>query len=377
MTLGPADITVLHTSAGRYDCSDRTHSTYRIWRELSQGFKKYIVLGRSMGKACTWQDGNIHGELIDSRLQREAEFLFTQFAALRIPSVREAQVIVCQSAPLGGLATIMLASRSKAKVLLEFHGFEYFTDARPGTGVWFLQLLTKLALRRADRIRVLSPRMRDLLSVRYSEHVRCPVRVLPPRVDVQLFEERRAQPRTAGAPLKLVMVGALNSNKGQLRLVQALAQTPFDVALHLIGSGPDQAELMQRARHANGRLTIHVHGRLPQAEIATLLQTMDVFVMYSRTEGTPRAMMEAMAVGLPIVSTDAGLCSDVFVDGEDGFLLGPNPDIEIIGCLQQFIVDPRLAVRMGKRGRTRAVQNYDAAKLFPAYRALIAETANA
>jgi glycosyltransferase involved in cell wall biosynthesis len=103
---------------------------------------------------------------------------------------------------------------------------------------------------------------------------------------------------------------------------------------------------------------------------------MDVFVMYSRTEGTPRAMMEAMAVGLPVVSTDAGLCGDVFTDGEDGFLLGGDPDKEIVDCLQRFVADRGLGRRMGLSGRARALRDYDAAKLFPAYRSLIVETAN-
>ena len=377
MTLAQDEITVLHIGAGRYSCTDRGHSTYRIWRELSRGFKKYIVLGRSLGNPCTWSDGNIEGILIGSRSQREAEFLFTQFRALRIPAAREAQVIVCQSPPLGGIAAVRLASRTGARVLLEFHGFEFFAPARPGSTAWFMQLLTRKVIGRVDLIRVLSPRMRELLLELYGDQVRCPIRVLPPRVDVELFEERRfATTATAAAPLRLAMVGAVNSNKGQRRLINALKRTAFDIELHLIGEGPDLQSIRERPNDPDSRLTVHAHGRLPQDRVARWLQTMDVFVMYSRTEGTPRAMMEAMAVGLPVVSTDAGLCSDVFTNGEDGFLLGPDPDSEILDCLQQFASDPELGRRMGTSGRARAQRDYDAAKLFPAYRSLIVETAN-
>ena len=376
MTLAQDEITVLHIGAGRYSCTERGHSTYQIWRELSQGFKKYIVLGRSLRNACTWSDGNIEGILIGSRNEREAEFLFTQFNALRIPAVREAQVIVCQSPPLGGISALMLASRTGARIMLEFHGYEYFAPARWGSTAWFLQLLTKKVLRKAHLIRVLSPRMSELLLQRYGSHVRCPVRVLPPRVDVELFEERVIQNEILSGPLRVVMVGAVNSNKGQLRLINALSRSPFDIELHLIGDGPDRQRIIERPHDPNSRLSVKVHGRLPQDRVAKLLQTMDVFVMYSRTEGTPRAMIEAMAVGLPVVSTDAGLCGDVFTDGEDGFLLGGDPDNKIVDCLQRFAADRELGRRMGMSGRARAQREYDAAKLFPAYRSWIVEAAN-
>ena len=376
MTLAQDEITVLHIGAGRYSCTARGHPTYRIWRELSRGFKKYIVLGRSQRKPCSWSDGNIEGVLIGSWTPREAEFLFTQLKAVRVPAAQDAQVIVCQSPPLGGIAALMLAARTGARIMLEFHGYEYFAPARWGSTAWFLQLLTKKVLGRAHLIRVLSPRMGELLLQRYGSHVRCPIRVLPPRVDVELFEERVTQDETLRGPLRVVMVGAVNSNKGQLRLINALSRAPFDIELHLIGDGPDRQRITERPNDPNSRLSVQVHGGLPQDQVAKLLQTMDVFVMYSRTEGTPRAMIEAMAVGLPVVSTDAGLCGDVFTDGEDGFLLGGDPDNEIVDCLQRFAADRELGRRMGMSGRARAQRDYDAAKLFPKYRSLIVETAN-
>ena len=54
-------------------------------------------------------------------------------------------------------------------------------------------------------------------------------------------------------------------------------------------------------------------------QVAAVLRSSDVFVMYSQTEATPRAVMEAMAVGLPVVTTDAGFCADIVEHGHEGF----------------------------------------------------------
>jgi glycosyltransferase involved in cell wall biosynthesis len=111
--------------------------------------------------------------------------------------------------------------------------------------------------------------------------------------------------------------------------------------------------------------------------VAELLLKCDLLVMYSRTEATPRAIMEAMACGLPVVTTNVGFCSDIVEDGVEGFILGPDPDKEIIGIIRRFNDDRKLLSRLGAAARHRAVRDYDSVRLFEEYRRLIVETANA
>jgi glycosyltransferase involved in cell wall biosynthesis len=99
--------------------------------------------------------------------------------------------------------------------------------------------------------------------------------------------------------------------------------------------------------------------------------------MYSKSEGTPRAMMEAMATGLAGVTTDAGFCADDVGHGVEGIVLGADPDNEIVGVLGSWFEHPEVPRRMGLAARARAQREYDAVELFQNYMALIAETAAA
>jgi glycosyltransferase involved in cell wall biosynthesis len=147
------------------------------------------------------------------------------------------------------------------------------------------------------------------------------------------------------------------------------------VELHIVGEGPDLDKCRAESAKTSSPLSVVCHGALEQQRVAELLQGSDVFVMYSRTEGTPRAMMEAMATGLPVVTTDAGFCADVVEDGTEGIVLGREPDKEIVEVLAKFFEHPDVARRMGLAARQRAERDYDAAVLFRRYRDLIAEAA--
>lgn len=374
---GPADLTILHIGAGRYRPGDREHVTYGIWRELARGFRSYHVVGRSSQGPARWSDGNLHVTLLPSRADREAEFLLTQFRALPIGLRIKPDVIVCQSPVLGGFAAIAIRRWTGAKTLMELHGAEFFAPSRFGSSRWLLQALSRFALRRADRIRVQTPRMAEQLTATYGSHLAGLVRVLAPRVDLSRFSGKSAAPRREG-PLRIAMVGAINPNKGQLRLMRALLNASFAIELHTVGDGPDLDELRKRSldlRDERSTLQVIVHGRQDHRDVSRLLADCDLFAMYSRTEATPRAIMEAMAVGLPIVTTNAGFCADIVEHGREGFVLGPHPDQEVVDVLERFRQDPRLARRMGAAAQMRARRDYDSVKLFEEYRHLIAETA--
>jgi glycosyltransferase involved in cell wall biosynthesis len=373
----PQDLSVVHIGPGKYTPLDRSHVTYGIWRELASGFAEYHVIGRSTGEPAAWSDGNLHITLIKSRVGREAEFLITQFSQTRPMLGVRPDVIVCQSPALGGLAALQVARRSGARTLMELHGMEFFAPASLGSQLWLLQKITRFALDRADRIRVLSKGMREALARTYGDHLLGRTAILPPRVDTARFEAPAKAHRRSGS-LRIAMVAAVNANKGQLRLMHALQSTDFPIELHLAGDGPGLHQCQAAAEAIASRgslLDVRVHGRLAHNDVADLLRNCDLLIMYSRTEATPRAIMEAMASGLPVVTTNAGFCADIVEDGVQGFVLGADPDAEILGVLRRFSEGPALASRMGAAARARAVRDYDSVRLFEDYRRLIAETA--
>lgn len=372
-----ADLSVLHIGAGRYRPLDRSHVTYGIWLELASGFRSYRVIGRSEGAAADWTDGNLRITLLPSRNAREAEFLVTQFKTIPIGVDSKPDVIVCQSPPLGGLAALIIARRTGSKILMELHGAEFFARSRVGSRLWLLRQLTGFALKRADRIRVLSDRMRKRLVETYGHALGPRTAVLPPRVDLSKFNDDRPPP-DGHRHLRVAIVGAVNDNKGQLRLIDALASSPFPIDLQIVGDGPDLEECSKRGEallQGGAQLMVTCTGHLPHDRIAGLLRSSDLLVIYSRSEATPRVAIEAMAAAIPVVTTDAGFCSDIIRHGIEGIVLGADPDSEILDVFARFNADRPLIRRIGAAGRRRALTDYDSVRLFHEYRRLIAETA--
>jgi glycosyltransferase involved in cell wall biosynthesis len=366
------DLHVLHIGPGSYAPYDQGHSTYAIWRALASGFRRYDVVGRSTGEDAQWTDGPLTVRLFRRGMERELEFLWKQFGLVPLGRALKPDVVVCQSPALGGLAGLRVARKTGAGTLMEIHGNEYFVETWPGSRIWLLQQISRYALRRASLIRVLSEGMKERLLRRYGADLGGEVRVLPARVDLNLFD-MKSRPATIGPRLRLIMVGAVNANKGQLRLIRALEKCPVPIELHIVGDGPDLLKCRESA--ATSSWPVICHGAQDQRRVAELLQQSDVFVMYSKSEGTPRAMMEAMATGLPVVTTDAGFCADVVRHGIEGVVLGPDQDKEIESVLSRLFERPEAIRRMGLAARARAESDYDAAALFSRYRDLVADAA--
>jgi glycosyltransferase involved in cell wall biosynthesis len=369
-----ADLTIVHLGAGKYRPRERAHVTFDIWHELAVGFRHYHVIARSAAKPADWSEGNLRITLIRSWLNRELEFVFTQFAAVQRMVRDRPNAIVCQSPVAGGLAAIWVSRITGARLLIELHSDVYFPPFRIGSKAWLYHYLSRPALRRADRIRVLSGGMQQRLAQSFGEEIARKARVVAPRVDLSRFVPKSWESGHPG-PLRAILVGSIIPRKGQLRLINALATVPFPIDLHLVGEGPDLGECRDRAAQSAGNLHIICHGAIPPTALPALLQQADLFVLYSNSEGTPRAIMEAMAAGLPVITTNAGFCADIVEHGREGFVLGADPDREIIEVLDRFRQDPDLAERMGAAARERARRDYDSVRLFEEYRQLIEETA--
>lgn len=98
-------------------------------------------------------------------------------------------------------------------------------------------------------------------------------------------------------------------------------------------------------------------GRL--ADVRPALAEASVFVLPSWREGTPRSVLEAMAVGRAVVTTDAPGCRETVTEGENGYLVPPRNPKALEEAMERFILDPALAQRMGRASRALACRRYD------------------
>ena len=172
-------------------------------------------------------------------------------------------------------------------------------------------------------------------------------------------------PLPDGAPVFL-MIGRLLGDKGVREYAAAARQikAAFPHArFQLVGwidTNPDaiaQAEL--DAWVADG--TLEFLGKLDDVRPAIAACT--VYVLPSYREGTPRTVLEAMAMGRAVVTTDAPGCRETVVHGDNGFLVPVKSVESLAGAMRRFLETPALATTMGARSRAIAVDKYDVHKV--------------
>lgn len=119
----------------------------------------------------------------------------------------------------------------------------------------------------------------------------------------------------------------------------------------------DQAEL--DGWIADG--TLRYLGRLD--DVRPAIAACSVYVLPSYREGTPRTVLEAMAMGRAVITTDAPGCRETVVDGDNGFRVPVKAVDELARAMQRFIEEPALAARMGARSRQLAEEKYDVQRI--------------
>ena len=191
-------------------------------------------------------------------------------------------------------------------------------------------------------------------------------------IDLALY---RPRPGSAAGVPQIIGVGNLLPEKRWDRLIHAVAalvakwpEAPFTVKI--AGDGPQREHLEQLVRKLILERKVLFLGR--RTDIPELLFQSDIFVMASDTEGTPNAVMEAMAAGLPVVATDVGDVSRLVVDGMNGFVVTCDQQAEqsMASALIRLLTDPVLRARMSAAGRSRAESEFSLSQL--AEQALIA-----
>lgn len=361
---------IVHLSAAQYVPEDSSHPTYLIWQNLQAGFSGYHILARSSKKPAHVKDGNLELHLIRSLRKREFEVLVSQALFIPIALRIKPDAIITQHPVLGGIAGAIASRLLKVPLMVELHGVELSRKRAGGLKERFNRWVARRIYRYAAVIRVLSPRMRNELIQIAPDIPPERIQVLPPRVDLEVF--RAKTDWSSNGKLCVVMVGAIVENKGQLRAIRTLGKSKIPLRLWIIGDGPDTALCKLEASKFTDTLDVSLWGRLPPQKVADCLRRADVFLMNSLHEGTPRAIMEAMAMGLPVVSTDAGYCADIVDHGSTGFIIPTlNDNGELERHLEGLIHDVDLRCRLGKAGMTRAKHDFEAKKNFERYRAMI------
>lgn len=146
-------------------------------------------------------------------------------------------------------------------------------------------------------------------------------------------------------------LGRLSSEKGLAHLVEAfeeIIRTRMGVKLVIVGDGPERGALEQRVRAK--RIVDKVVFAGFQTEPEDWYPAFDTFVLPSLTEGTPLALLEAMAAGVPVIASAVGGVPKIVTDGVNGMLVEPGDPSAITEKLRIVLENSELAWRIGRAG---------------------------
>lgn len=136
------------------------------------------------------------------------------------------------------------------------------------------------------------------------------------------------------------------------RVVEACRETSFVLA----GEGDLEPHLRDMAVALGIADQVHFAGRCE--DVPALLAQSDVCVLSSKSEGFSNAILEYMAAARPVVATRAGGADEAITEGLNGFLVDPGDDMRMAERIILLLKDPRMARRMGDRGREIAVERF-------------------
>ncbi len=177
-------------------------------------------------------------------------------------------------------------------------------------------------------------------------------------VDLKQFEfktpERKAK--------KLVYVGRLSAEKGVPILFESLnllKTQDIDVELTLLGDGEDRTFLEDLAKEMNIDDRVIFGGFVDQKTIANTLRASDIFVLPSFAEGIPVALMEAMAIGIPVIATYVGGITELVIDGETGQVVSPSDPASLSDAIARYVDDQSFCKRIAIQARTKVEEEFN------------------
>ncbi|WP_438351857.1 glycosyltransferase [Paenibacillus sp. FA6] len=263
-----------------------------------------------------------------------------------------------------GVRLIGVKQQLRIPMITSFHGFDLPTK-RNRRKSYHRKL--PVLFRVGNKFTVPSRHMKQQL-IRWG----CPrhkIEIMYSGIDLKKFSYKQRDQKTT--QLTIIAVGRLHKKKGHLYLLHAFKkihdQYP-SIRLVIVGEGKERRKIKRLISSLKLNKYVQLKGLVAHSQLTNLLYRADIFCLPSITtkdgnhEGIPNAIKEAMATGLPIVSTRHGGIPELVTDGQEGLLV---PEKNIIGLVEKFkylIENPTIRQEMGEKGRKKVESNFDSSK---------------
>lgn len=273
---------------------------------------------------------------------------------LKIMEQNKIEAVVC-STPIGGALARLAAKKKRINpVVYEAHGFLFFKGApliNRTIYKWeeeFLAHYTDALITITEEDYQAAQKLKMRSNVKpYLVHG------AGVRIGVMVDTERAEKRRSINVPedaFVIVSAGELNKNKNTEVVVRALK---YVEKIHYVacGVGPEKDKLIKLAREIGVSDRVHLMGY--RTDVPEIMACSDAFVMMSFREGMPRAMLEAMDIGLPCVGSDTRGIRDL-IDSCGGYICKPADAKSLADMIRKLKDDPDMCHRMGAHNKEKA-----------------------
>lgn len=218
-------------------------------------------------------------------------------------------------------------------------------------------IIGKYSLKRADRIRVVSKRIKDSLLLNLGANLESKIDILPIFVDTEKlinapasFDVRKKYPRFS---FIIMMASRLEKEKNialAIEVVKELARNHPKIGLVIVGEGREKNKLSRLAAGYNLENNVVFEGW--QDDLVSYYKTSSLFLSTSVYEGYGLTIIEALSYGCPIVSSDVGIASEMISEGENGFVCPVGDEKCFIRKILEIMEIPSLKVNLSINSKT-------------------------
>lgn len=191
--------------------------------------------------------------------------------------------------------------------------------------------------------------------VKEKYHIDDKIHVIPNYVQTNLFSPGNSDE----VEDQICCVAKFDEQKNLLNLIEAL--DGIDVKLLLIGSGHQEEEIKHKIQTTDSN--VELLGNMSNSEIPTILQRSKAAILVSLVEGNPKALIEAMSCGLPVIASDVPGIREIIAHKENGYLCNTDPQ-SIKDAILEVMQDSELRQKMGENARLLIEKEYSLKQVF-------------
>lgn len=258
---------------------------------------------------------------------------------------------------------ILISKFVFCSVIISIHGsgirFINFFESLP----YFGKLYVKFIISKCDAVRILSEKWIETFNSELKLKVN-KIFVIPNGVNFEFFDINRHHGSLIENECKILYLGAIGEKKGVFDLLYAseiLQEKGCEFKLNIVGPEMEEGckeKLKIISMKRNLEKYIEIYKEIKYNETISFYSSADIYILPSYTEGLPMTLLEAMASGLPVVSTKVGAIPEIIEDGINGFLVNPGNIFDLASKIEILINNKPLRKKMGLMNKAKAREKY-------------------